>query len=316
MGSRLIPKKPETVKFIELKKSAGILDDYAVRKSVQTKELYSNNGIINGNLTINSQGVDPAGLTINATTGNQAILWLMENGVKKSSWFYVPSTNVIGFGSYSGGAWAGYNLQIDQDDKKVTFYGNQYMANSNNIIMNGGSIDLAETATECQLYSTGWGNFTIGGSLEEVTLDYSGITSSRTYTFPDAAGTFALTSDLKNTACISFVIDGGGSAITTGVKGDLVVPFACTINSCTLLADQTGSIKIDIWKDTYSNYPPTNADTITAANEPEISSGTKDQDTTLTSWTKTITAGQTLRFNVDSCTTITRCTIALEVTKT
>lgn len=112
---------------------------------------------------------------------------------------------------------------------------------------------------------------------------------------------------------VNIIIDGGGSAIETGIKGDVVLP-ACTITEVMLLADQSGSIKIDIWKDTYANFPPTDADTICGGNEPEISSATKDNDATLTSWTTTITAEDILRINVDSCTTIERCTLALKVT--
>lgn len=115
---------------------------------------------------------------------------------------------------------------------------------------------------------------------------------------------------------ITFIIDGGGSAITTGIKGDLEIPFACTINRVTLLADQSGSIVIDIWKDTYANYPPTVADTITASAKPTISTATKSQDATLTGWTTSIAAGDTLRFNVDSITTCTRVTLSLKVTET
>jgi len=115
---------------------------------------------------------------------------------------------------------------------------------------------------------------------------------------------------------IGFVIDGGGGVIQTGVSGDIEVPFNCTITACTLLPDQSGSIVVDIWKDTYANYPPTDADTITASAVPEISATTKDQDTTLTGWTTTITAGDILRFNVDSCTTITRCLVSLKYRKT
>ena len=121
---------------------------------------------------------------------------------------------------------------------------------------------------------------------------------------------------VDNLATITFIIDGGGSAITTGIKGDLEVPFDCTINRVTLVADQTGSIIIDIWKDTYANFPPTVADTITASAKPTLSSATKSQDSTLTGWTTAITAGDTLRFNVDSVTTLTRVLLSLKVTKT
>src|SRR6266478_2257713 len=88
---------------------------------------------------------------------------------------------------------------------------------------------------------------------------------------------------------IPFVIDGGGLAITTGIKGDLQIPFACTITSWTLLADQSGSIVIDLWKDTYANYPPTIADTITASAKPTLSSATKNTSSTLTGWTTSVT---------------------------
>jgi len=127
--------------------------------------------------------------------------------------------------------------------------------------------------------------------------------------------TLSLNSNLK-LATLNFIIDGGGSAITTGIKGDIVVDFACTINSVTILGDQTGSIVVDIWKDTYANFAPTDADSITASAPPTISSGTKNQDATLTGWTTTINAGDILRFNVDSITSLTRCTVALKVTKT
>lgn len=115
---------------------------------------------------------------------------------------------------------------------------------------------------------------------------------------------------------VPFLIDGGGSAITTGIKGDTMIPFACTINSVTMLADQTGSVVVDIWKDTYANFPPTDADSITASAVPTISSAVKSQDATLTGWTTSVAAGDILRFNVDSASTITRVTIILQVTRT
>lgn len=113
---------------------------------------------------------------------------------------------------------------------------------------------------------------------------------------------------------IEFIIDGGGSAITTGVKAYLEVPFACTINRVTMLADQSGSIVVDIWKDTYANYPPTVADTICASAKPTITTATKSQDSTLTGWTTSVVAGDILGFNVDSITTCTRVTISLRAT--
>lgn len=115
---------------------------------------------------------------------------------------------------------------------------------------------------------------------------------------------------------LSIVIDGGGEAIATGVKLDVEIPFACTITGATLLADQTGSIAIDLWADSYGNYPPTDADSITASAPPTLSSATKAQDTTLTGWDTTLSAGTILRANVDSAETVTRVTLNLTLERT
>lgn len=115
---------------------------------------------------------------------------------------------------------------------------------------------------------------------------------------------------------VGLIIDGGGSAITTGVKGYLEVPFACTILAVTLLADIVGSIVIDIWKDTFAAYPPTVADTITAAAKPTLSAANKSQDGTLTGWVTTVAAGDILGFNVDSVATVTKVTLSLKIQAT
>jgi len=113
---------------------------------------------------------------------------------------------------------------------------------------------------------------------------------------------------------MGIVIDGGGLVLTTGIKGDVYVPLACTITGYTMLADQSGSIVIDIWADAYANYPPTVADTIVAAAKPTITTALKAQTSSLTGWTVAVPAGSTLRFNVDSVTSITRLTLALTIT--
>jgi hypothetical protein len=114
---------------------------------------------------------------------------------------------------------------------------------------------------------------------------------------------------------LGLTIDGGGSVITTGVKGFVVSPATCTITSATLLSTDAsataGSIVIDVWKDTYANYPPVNADSITASAPPTLSSANKSQDSTLTGWTTSVTAGDVLGFTVDSATTVTRVSLFL-----
>jgi len=115
---------------------------------------------------------------------------------------------------------------------------------------------------------------------------------------------------------ITFIVDGICATITTGEKGHLEIPFNCTIQRVTMEADQSGSVVVDIWKDTYANFPPTNADSITSATPPTITTAQKSQDSTLTNWTTTISAGDILAYNVDSCTNITRVTVSLKAEKT
>ncbi len=119
------------------------------------------------------------------------------------------------------------------------------------------------------------------------------------------------TSTIKRSVVL--VLDGGGQAISTGIKADLRVPYAGTITGWEIVANASGSIVIDVWKDTYANFPPTVADTITGTEKPTLSSASKNQDLTLSTWTTSITAGDWLRFNVDSASTVTRVTLSIMV---
>ena len=118
----------------------------------------------------------------------------------------------------------------------------------------------------------------------------------------------------EDTKSIAIIIDGGGSVITTGIQGQIEIPFNAVITQVTLLADQSGSIVVDINKGTFANFPTLSS--ITASATPTLSSAQKVQDSTLTGWTTAISAGDVLEFEVDSVTTITRCAVVLKVRKT
>lgn len=119
---------------------------------------------------------------------------------------------------------------------------------------------------------------------------------------------------------VHFIIDGGGSVIATGLRVGLHFDFACTIQQVVLLADQTGSAVVDIWKTSYTNYAPGThpvvGDSITSSTPPTISSGTKSKDSTLTSWTTAISTDDILAFNVNSCTSIQRLVVEIKVLRT
>lgn len=114
----------------------------------------------------------------------------------------------------------------------------------------------------------------------------------------------------------SFIIDGGTETIGNGtVKGFALIPFNATVTNLYLIADQTGNIAIDIWKSTYSDTNlPTDGNSIFGS---VVFSLSNAQAMSLSSgFTGSIIANDVIRFNVDSCTTITNCTVGISMRKT
>lgn len=110
---------------------------------------------------------------------------------------------------------------------------------------------------------------------------------------------------------VGITVDGAGLAPTTGVKGYASIPYTGTIVRNRLMADVSGSVVFDVWKDIWANFPPLVADTITAAAKPTLSTAQNSEDATLTGWTTAVAAGDVLAFNVDSVSTLTRVTLEL-----
>ena len=146
------------------------------------------------------------------------------------------------------------------------------------------------------------------------------VTSDYTITLPAAGGAAndvlqfdgsQNASFVTNTRSLNFVIDGGGSAITTGKKGVIVLDGNYTVTGWTIIADQSGSIVVDVNRATYTNFPTTAS--IAGTELPTLSSVQKNEDLTLSSWTTTLSARDVLEFEVDSASTVTRVTVALRL---
>lgn len=119
---------------------------------------------------------------------------------------------------------------------------------------------------------------------------------------------------------IRCTIDGGGTVLTTGAKTAYgSVAWPCTIDKVRLLADVSGSVTLDIWKDSYANFPPVDADSMPGAGtKPSLSAAQKSELTVSGSgWTTTTLAeGDVLEFEVESATTVTKLVVELFVTVT
>ena len=125
------------------------------------------------------------------------------------------------------------------------------------------------------------------------------------------------TSLYANVKTIYVNFEGGGSTIPGSLRRDLAVQYDMEIISWFFLADTTGSIEVDIWRDSYANFPPTSLDSIVGTSGfPAITLADKNVGLP-TGWTSTsLLAGDILRFNVNSASSITRATLALKCTLT
>jgi hypothetical protein len=158
-------------------------------------------------------------------------------------------------------------------------------------VLNEGS-SLTTTAGSLDFVGTGVTATTVGN---DVTVTISGLVGA--------------------TFTIVAVFDAGTEAITGNPEVDVVIPADGTITGWTLFADAAGDAVIDIWNDVYGSFPPTDADSITAAAPPTLATASKATDSTLTGWDKTLAAGDILRFHLDSSATVKRLELTLTYTR-
>ncbi|MEM8973615.1 MAG: hypothetical protein AAGD43_16270, partial [Pseudomonadota bacterium] len=135
-------------------------------------------------------------------------------------------------------------------------------------------------------------------------------------TLPTTSNTYWELVSQKGDAGFSNVVfdfDGGSTPLIAGLQARIPVSFDATIIEATLISNTSGDAVIDVWKDTFANYPPTNADSITASAQPTLSSADKYQDLSLTGWTTSIAAGDVLVANIDSVSGLTNLVLNLKV---
>jgi hypothetical protein len=92
------------------------------------------------------------------------------------------------------------------------------------------------------------------------------------------------------------------------------IPFAGTITGWSLLADQPGSIVIDVWKASFANAPPSASQTIAGTEKPTLANKQKAEDLSLNTWTVAVAAADVIGFYVDSASTATRVSLTIWIT--
>ncbi len=110
---------------------------------------------------------------------------------------------------------------------------------------------------------------------------------------------------------LNAIVDGSGNVITTGIKGDVGVHADYTIIGWKLMADVSGDVVMDIWRDSYANFPPDVSDSIVGSSPPTLSGQQSATDTDLDGWDTVVSDGDVFRFNVDSISAVSKLTLAL-----
>ena len=117
-------------------------------------------------------------------------------------------------------------------------------------------------------------------------------------------------------------LDGLGSVLAATERKSLSVPVgwgACTMTRWRVLTDQTATLNFDIWKDSYANYPPVNADSIIpSGTKPGVTAGIKNEGTSFTGWSAApqFTGGDVLVIELEANSAAKWALLVLEFTRT
>ncbi len=296
-----------STQFSEGQKSKGILDDFSIRKNVDTAEGTIQKVPVNAKDIANKAYVDSIG-------GADHSLFAISGALLSGQNFALSGVTFTAGEALTGGGTLAANRTFDVDTRQFSISG---------AFLQDSDVDHDQTTNFVAGEHIEGRNFSISGALLDGSL-YS-ISGALLNPASDFAISGALLDgslyDISGASLISgavvAILDGGGSALASGAQVDIMVPANATIKTMTLMPDLSGSIIVDIWKDSYANFPPTQGDSITSSATPQIISGDKDQDTSLTGWTTALSDGDILRFNISgAATNITRVTAQLDFVRT
>jgi hypothetical protein len=112
---------------------------------------------------------------------------------------------------------------------------------------------------------------------------------------------------------IELIIDGQGSVITSGQHGQIHIPGSMTITGWSIIADQSGSITIDVWR--ANNAVPSSAGSLVGTGNAPSLSGAQVNSSAPVGWASTVlNANDFIAFNVSSgssLASVQRVTVAL-----
>ena len=217
-----------------------------------------------------------------------------------------------------------YNVGVNYEiPSKYLQYGNEIL-NTTNWIFNGVDsqfplIDQAGDAytpiNDQQLIVA------INGLVQVPGIDYTVNGTNLVFTTPPVSGDTVYVVGLSTTAdltrTINFVVDSGSAPMSSGIKGEMTLDVTGEIQSWTVIGDQDGQIQFDIKKVDYANFP--NFVSICGTERPQLGDlatqqqERKNNNTTISSWNKSLNAGDIIQFEVVYAINIQRCVVSMKL---
>ena len=227
-------------------------------------------------------------------------LAILSGDLRVTGGTYNPTTGIGTFTNNSGGTFEISGFLTGYTDTFVTGGTIDYNTGTLTLVRSDGSICSPITGFT-DLYVTGGtysaGTLTLGLNDSTLLPPITGFTTGQT-----------------NFDQFNITIDGQGGVITTGNKTTFTSNFDGTIIGWSIFESSPtpllGSCVIDTWKDTYSNYPPTNVDTIWSGVKPTLTNQIKNQSAVMNI---PFSQGDVFTINVDSATIVQRVTLCIKV---
>jgi hypothetical protein len=119
--------------------------------------------------------------------------------------------------------------------------------------------------------------------------------------------------DLPRITALEFIFSGGEDPLVGGEFVIMHMPFAGTIKSLTMLADDSPtSTTIDIYKCAFSGYPGDLA-SIVGGTLPELAGTPSMEDTVLSGWNTTLAEGDVILCAIDTTDSIVTLSVILKI---
>ena len=128
---------------------------------------------------------------------------------------------------------------------------------------------------------------------------------------PSQGVTATLNTSYKSGSC-GVVFDGQGGVISNGRTAYVQVPYKGTITGWTLVAAQSGSCTVTVFKDTFLNFPPVSPGDNIFGTQPALGGV---QTNSATGLSVAVASGDWIGFTISGVTTVTWVNLTLSITK-